>query len=365
MCKVYQWILIFLIFLSPGVTYAQPFQALVMIDYSGQPGKILDGTPTFATIKEALSIVPKDNSVPFKIYIRKGRYYEKLIVDRPHVYMIGESCEETIITYDATGDTPDPASGGTYGTWGCSTVQIVATDFHAENLTIENGFDYPGNALKSDHDPTKVHNTQAVAIMTAAGSDRTVIRKCKISGYQDTVFANTGRHYFYQCQILGHVDFIFGAGQAVFEDCQIISRDRPGKNPAGYITAPSTLISYPYGFLFINCRLLKESVDLLAGSVCLGRPWHPKADPRVSGSAVFVNCYMDDHIGPQGYAPISSVDSVGNRIWFEVKPDSRFFEYGSYGPGAINSSDRPTLDKEAVKWYTLPNVLNGWLPEME
>jgi pectinesterase len=176
------------------------------------------------------------------------------------------------------------------------------------------------------------------------------------------VFANAGRQYFFQCQILGHVDFIFGAGQAVFARCEIVSRNRPGKDPTGFVTAPSTPVGYPYGFLFIDCRLVKETPELPAGSVRLGRPWHPKADLRASGSAAFVNCYMDDHIGAEGYAAISSTDSAGNRIWFEVKADSRFFEYGSYGPGAIESSQRPTLDNEAVKWYTAANVLNGWIP---
>jgi pectinesterase len=72
---------------------------------------------------------------------------------------------------------------------------------------------------------------------------------------------------------------------------------------------------------------------------------------------------MDDHIGPEGYAPISVRDSTGQRIWFEVKADSRFFEFGSHGPGAIKSSKRPTLNEKEAAWYTPAHVLNGWLPE--
>jgi pectinesterase len=340
---------------------AQPYQAMVIDGFSGSPGSIINGTPAFGTITEALSTVPAENTTAFVVYIHKGRYYEKLKVDLAKVFFLGESRDETVITFDASGDTPNPA-GGTYGTWGCFTLQISAADFHAENLTIENGFDYPANALKSDNDPSKVRNPQAVALMTTEGSDRVVFRNCKISGYQDTFFANAGRHYLFQCQILGHVDFIFGAGQAVFDDCQIISRNRPGKDPSGYVTAPSTPIDYPYGFLFINCQLVKETPELPAGSVRLGRPWHPQADLGISGSAVFLQCFMDDHIGSEGYAPISSLDSTGQRIWFEVKADSRFFEYGSYGPGATDSPHRPTLEGEAIKWYTKTQVLNGWIP---
>lgn len=337
------------------------YQAVVVAGYSGTPGAIIEGSPTFATIGEALKTVPKVNKKPFVIYIRKGRYYEKLSVDNSHVYLLGESRDETIISYDASGDTQSP-NGEKYGTWGCFTLRITASDFRAENLTIENGFDYPANAVKSDDDPTKVRNPQAVALMTASESDRAIFRNCKIIGYQDTIFANNGRHYFYRCQILGHVDFIFGAGQAVFDNCDIVSRDRKGKNPTGYVTAPSTPIMYPYGFLFTGSRLVKESQEIPKGSVRLGRPWHPNADLKVSGSAVFFRCYMDDHIGKTGYAPISSLDSTGHRIWFDLKADSRFFEYGSFGPGAINSLNRPTLDEKAVRWYTIAHVLNGWIP---
>jgi pectinesterase len=343
-------------------SFASAPNAVVDAKYTGKPGALIDGAARFATIKEALNIVPQNNAAPFVIYIKNGAYNEKLIVDRPHVHFIGESRDATIITHNDCGDTPAPG-GGTFGTQGSFTLQISAPDFRAENFTIENGFDYEANAAKPDDDPTKAQNPQAVAVMTTRESDRAVFCHCTIKGFQDTLFIDAGRHYFYDCRILGHVDFIFGAGQAVFESCDLISRNRRGKNPTGFIAAPSTAMTFPYGFLFNACRLLKETPDLPAGSVRLGRPWHPGADPRVEGSAVFIRCYMDDHIGPEGYAPISARDSTGQRIWFEVKADSRFFEFGSHGPGAIKSSKRPTLNEKEAAWYTPAHVLNGWLPE--
>ena len=335
--------------------------AIVDAKYAGKSGALAGGKPQFAKISDALASVPKTNARPFVIYIKDGRYDEKIIVDRAHVHLIGESRDATIITHDDCGDTPAPG-GGTLGTQGSFTLQIRAPDFRAENLTIENGFDYAANAAKPDDDPTKVKNPQAVAVMTTGESDRAIFCNCAIKGFQDTLFADAGRHYFFQCHLSGHVDFIFCAGQAVFERCDIFSRDRPGKNPTGYVTAPSTLMAQPYGFLFVDCRLQKETPALLVGSVRLGRPWHPGADPHVEGSAVFIRCYMDDHIGPEGYAAISALDSTGERIWFDVKADSRFFEYGSYGPGAIKSVKRPTLDEKTRAWYSAANVLNGWLP---
>jgi pectinesterase len=335
------------------------YNAIVSVKYVGEQGAIIDGVPIYNNIAQALAAAPVAGETSFVIYIRNGKYYEKLSVDKANIHLIGESRDGTIITFDTTGESRDPA-GEFYGTWGCFTLQITAAGFRAENLTIENSFDYPANALKADDDPTKIKHTQAVALMTTEKSDRAVFKNCKLTGYQDTVFANAGRSYFYQCEIAGHVDFIFGAGQAVFDQCDIISRNRHNKNPTGYITAPSTSIAYPYGFLFTNCRLIKENSTVPKGSVCLGRPWHPGADLSVSGSAVFMNCFMDDHIGAIGYTRISSRDSTGRRIWFDLEPDSRFFEYGSHGPGAISSPERPMLDENSVKWYTVTNVLNGW-----
>jgi pectinesterase len=362
--KYNTFFLAILLSLSHVFSLTPHYSAIVNSRYSGEPGILVEGIPTFKTIREALHTVPEINENPFTIYIREGSYYEKLSIDRAHVHFIGENRSRTVISYDNSGDSPGPA-GGICGTRGSYTLRIAAPDFQAENLTIENSFDYPDNALKADNDPAKVHNPQAVALMTTAESDRTILRNCTIRGYQDTLFPDAGRHYLYHCHILGHVDFIFGAGQAVFDNCDIISRNREGKNPTGYVTAPSTSIVFPFGFLFIDSHLLKESPDIPAGSVRLGRPWHPNADLKVSGSTVFISCYMDDHIGAEGYAPISSRDSSGQKIWFELKADSRFFEYGSYGPGAKSSPSRPTLEERAVSWYTIEHVLNGWIPGPE
>ena len=360
--KYFILILVIIIQLSCAQKTVSSYHAVVSIDYSGKAGDIVDGVPTFSTLKGALDAVPEHNNVPFVIFIQNGRYYEKLNVDKSNVFLLGENRDETIVTYDATGDTPNP-EGGKYGTQGCATIIVNAPDFLAENLTIENGFDYPANAAKPDDDTTKVKNPQAVALMTSSNSDRAMFINCKLVGFQDTLFPNAGRHLFYKCRIEGHVDFIFGAGQAVFKDCEIVSRNRKNKKTTGYITAPSTPIDYPYGFLFVNCRLIKENVEVPKGSVCLGRPWHPNADLRISGNAVFINCFMDDHIGTKGYARISSRDSTGQRIWFTLEPDSRFFEFKSYGPGALKSPTRPNLDKNAAEWYKISYVLNGWDPK--
>jgi pectinesterase len=197
-------------------------------------------------------------------------------------------------------------------------------------------------------------------MMLDEGSDRAVFRGCRISGHQDTLFPNAGRSYFTRCEILGSVDFIFGAGRAVFEDVDVVSRDR-GMENNGYVTAPSTLISQPYGFVFLRSRLKKERPEMAASSVALGRPWHPSGRPDAIGSAVFIDTWMDDHVGMKGWDSMTSTTPEGVRTVHQPQ-DARFFEYGSRGPGAVASPSRRVLTPEQVAGYSVERVLDGWNP---
>ncbi len=338
-----------------------PYQAVVDARYAGEDGAAVRGVPTYHTIGAALATVPGENRVAFVIYVRDGRYREKLTVDRPHVTLLGQSRAGTVLTYDAASDTPVPG-GGTLGTRGSFTLRIAATDFRAERLTIENAFDYDGNAAKADGDPTKYRNTQGVAVMTSDGADRTAFVDVRLLGHQDTFFPNVGRHYVAGSEIAGTVDFIFGAGQVVFDDCDIVSLDRGSTAGNGYVAAPSTEITQPYGFVFVRSRLKKGAPGMAAGSVALGRPWHPSARATAVGSAVFVDCWMDDHIGATGWDRMSSVDSVsGTRYWFAPEA-ARFLEFNSSGPGAIASPTRRVMTDGDARAYTPTRVLSGWSP---
>lgn len=332
------------------------YAAVVDAKFAGPSGALVDGTPTFQRLGDAVVALPANGVGRATIFVKPGRYREKLTIERPFLTILGASRDSSIITYDAAADTPNPG-GGTYGTRGSFTLRIVAPGIRLENLTVENSFDYPSNAAKPDSDKTKFRNPQAVALMLDMGADRTEIVNVKITGYQDTLFANVGRAYFARCEVWGHVDFIFGAGQAVFDDCDIVSRDRGSATNNGYVTAASTDVGQAHGFLFVHSRLKKERPSMAANSVTLGRPWHPFANPRAVGSSVFVDCWMDDHIGAKGWERMSSVDSTGTRIWFEPE-SARFFEFGTKGPGAVVSAARRVLSAGV----TVAAVLGDWSP---
>lgn len=317
--------------------------------------------PVVGSVAAALGLAPEAAHRDFSIYLRNGLYREKLYVDRPRVRLLGQSQSGTVISYDDSGDSTDRL-GRPRGTYGSFTMQVSAPDFTATDLRIENSFDYAGNARLPDDHPDKVRNPQGVALMLTGGSDRAAFRNVTLDGNQDTLFVDAGRSYFHRATIIGHVDFIFGAGRAVFDQSTIAARYRANKNPMGYVTAPSTLASEPYGLLFVNSRFVRHEPAVPHGSVRLGRPWHPGADPRVNGTAVFLDCFMDDHIDADGYAQISSTNAAGERIWFDIGPESRFFESGSHGPGAHAGPRRPQLDPDARDRYTIANVLGDWTP---
>lgn len=334
--------------------------AAVDAAYGGEDGALVDGVRQYRTVGAALAAAPAERDGPYVVAIRDGRYHEKLVVTAPDVHLVGESLDGTVLTYDDASGTLGP-DGQPVGTFRSATLRVAAPGFRAEHLTIENAFDYPANAAKADDDPTKLGDPQGVALMLDAGSDRTVLSEVAVTGYQDTFFPDAGRTYIWRSLISGHVDFIFGGGQVVFDECIVLSRDRAGKNPTGYVTAPSTRVGYPFGFLFVDSRFEKEP-GVEAGSVRLGRPWHPGNDPTANGSAVFVRSFMDDHVGEDGYAPISGRSPGGERIWYDLEPTSRFFEWGTTGPGTHAGPRRPQLTDEQATWYVPAHVLGGWAP---
>ena len=255
-----------------------------------------DGSGNFKTVAEAVAKVPAKNQKRFVIFIKKGVYKEqiKIPADKPYISLIGESAENTKLTFDLT----NKVAGSTSASY---SFYVGGHDFYAENLTFENSFG---------------KGSQAVAVLTEA--DRIAFKNCKFLGWQDTLYAKNGRQYFENCYIEGAVDFIFGQSAAVFENCEIHSKSD------GFIAAPMRFAAdETSGFVFDNCKLTGEKTE---SGVYLARPW------RDYGRTVFLNTKMDAHIRAEGW----------NNWQPEREKTAYFAEYNSSGAGAkIN---------ERVKW---------------
>lgn len=330
--------------------------------------------PAFPTIAAALSAAPENSATPYVIYLPEGTYREKLLVDKPNIHLVGAGRDSTVISHGDYAGMPavgaEPGSEAKMGTFATATLTVESTDFRAENLTIENSFDFlTTDALPNDH-TDKINGTQAVALETGLNSDRAAFRNVRLLGYQDTLFVQAGRSYFADSVIEGNVDFIFGAGQALFENSDIVTRPRgTERETVGYVTAPSTDIGNEFGLVFLNCRLLKAE-GVPANSTPLGRPWHPTtdfpdgryADPDAIGAAVYINAFMDDHITTDGWDSMRGTSRDGTKSRVFTPQESRFFEFKSHGPGAAINDKRRQLTAEQASAYTRERILAGWDP---
>lgn len=298
----------------------------------------------FSTVQAAIDAVPKNDPAPRTILIKPGTYKELVKISKGQSRITlrgdGKTPADTVLTYDWFAKSVDPKTNKEVGTRGSASTVIEGSDITCENLTFENTAGDVG---------------QAVALRTAG--DRLVFRKCRMIGWQDTLYANDGRNYYDRCRIEGRVDFIFGRAVAVFDHCEIHSKN------GGFVTAASTNESEPFGYVFLDCKLTGDDKPYGGpggkpgpGSALayLGRPWRPMA------STMFVRCSMGPHIRPEGWAEWK--DDKG-----QAKP-ARYAEYRSTGPGA-NPDKRAAWSKQLTKAeaeaITVEKVLagkDGWDP---
>ena len=289
-----------------------------------------DGSTPYKSVQAAIMAVPSGSREnPVLIHIAPGIYQELIYIQREKRFfkLVGTNPTNTILTFNLYGGITN-AEGRPIGTFKTPSTTIDADDFTAENLTFENTAGPVGQALAIRVD-----------------GDRAAFRNCRFLGWQDTILLNRGRQYFENCYIEGHVDFIFGAATAWFEDCRIhCLRD-------GYITAASTPLDVPFGFVFSNCKITGAP----GVKVFLGRPW------RNYASTIYLNCEMSEVVRPVGW-------NDWNKS--EAHLTARFAECNNTGDGA-SPTNRPDwtrqLKKSDAQKITVESVLggaDGWNPEL-
>ena len=284
-----------------------------------------DGSGDYTSVQSAIDACKSFPDQRVIIFVKNGIYNEKVVVPacNTRLSIIGENAEKTIITY---GDYFSKINRGRNSTFYTYTLLVIADDFYAENITIENSAGSVG---------------QAIALYVAG--DRCVFRNCRILGNQDTLFTDglNSRQFFDNCYIEGTTDFIFGGATVLFSNCTIHSKSN------SYITAASTPQGKLYGYVFLECRL--TAADGVQ-KVYLGRPWRDYA--RV----VFIKCELGVQIQPAGWSN-----------WQGTARDKTayFAEYGNSGAGADISQrigwSHQLSEKEAEQ-YSLKNILSPVIP---
>lgn len=233
-----------------------------------------------------------------EIVVRPGRYVEHLRVEPRELPLTIRSstgnAEDVVISFGLRQGDRD-RTGLPY-VQDCATMTVAADDVTLLDLTVENVFD-------KRVDP-ELPDTQAIALRTLG--DRIRVERCRLLGRQDTLLLDAPgwsdvRHvHLRDCLVQGDVDFVYGRASAVIEGGEVRS------NGPGWVAAPSTARENPRGFLFSGVAL--TGPELPAGSVHLGRPWHPGGKPDAVGQAVFADCTFGPHVAPDGFTGMSGFD---------------------------------------------------------
>ncbi|CAA0832447.1 Pectinesterase QRT1 [Striga hermonthica] len=184
------------------------------------------------TVQGAVDMVPENNVQRVKIHILAGVYREKVRVpvNKPYISFIGDENEpsSTVITWHDKASDNLPNGGCCLGTWNSASVSIESDYFCATGITFEAMF-----------------------------------YKARFLGSQDTLLDESGSHYFFRCFIQGSIDFIFGNGKSLYQECGIsVVGD-------GYAIAAQHRNSDTdeTGFAFLNCTVTGT------GPIYLGRAW--------------------------------------------------------------------------------------------
>lgn len=247
-----------------------------------------------------------------------GVFRGKWVIRTPDLTLRGAGRDETVLVWDDYALKKDE-QGRDYVTFRTWTLAVCADGVCMEDLSVVNDAGAP---------ETK---GQEVAL-TVYGDDFTM-RRCGLRSTQDTLFlgplpadliaryegflpdelrlAKPCRQYFSDCVIAGSVDFIFGCGAAVFENCELVSVD--DVRQVGYVAAPSHAPEQTEGFVFRRCRFT-AAAGVAPGTIWLARPW------RDYGLSVFEDCVYGPHIHPLGFDKWNDTHRDQTARFFERPP---------------------------------------------
>ncbi|XZF16300.1 pectinesterase family protein [Chitinophagaceae bacterium MMS25-I14] len=326
------------------VLIALCFCAFTALNASAQYSLVVaqDGSGDYTTVQAAINAAPAGQTTPYKIFIKNGRYFEKINIPstKPFIQLIGESVANTILYYSDNANTPN-GTGGTLGTQNSASITINGDDFSAINITFANTAGDVG---------------QAVAVLINA--DRAVFKNCRFMGNQDTLYTKgngTPRAYFLHCYIDGNTDFIFGSSVCLFDTCVIYAKIKPGIT-GSFITAPNTPTGQAYGYVFKNCRVTGNAGP---SYYYLSRPWPSPSVAATAQKTVFLNTKMSN-----------TVKAAGWTVW-DANTDTTHLYYAEYKSRnedltLTDVSQRVTwshqlVDTQAAN-YTMANLFGAWSP---
>lgn len=250
------------------------------------------------------------------IHLSAGVYRQKVVIRTPQLSILGAGAGKTRIVFDDYARKRGE-DGFAYITFRSYTLAVCADGVRMEGLSVINDAGAP--EVKGQQIALSVLGTEFF------------MKDCTLTSTQDTLFLGPlppdlveryegflseelrregeMRQVFQNCTVEGTVDFIFGCGNARFENCHI--RSRNDVRNVGYVAAPAHSAMQKEGFVFCNCDLTCDK-GVEEGSVYLARPW------RDYGMVRFENCSYGSHIHPEGFDKWSGTERDRTARFFEV-----------------------------------------------
>ena len=322
-----------------------------------------DGTGNYTTVQAAIDAAPADRTTPYLIFVKNGVYNELVRIpeNKPFIHLIGQDRDRTILQYKINcggeSGTGDPAWD-----YSCNNpeyhplrdngtvVLIYGSDFYSENISYINTWGTEEN-----------NGPMALAMLTK--NDRHAFYHCNFRSFQDTWQTSTraisDRLYVKECYIEGAVDYIYGGGDCLFENCDLFNVRETGS----VIVAPSHEEGTKYGYVFESCTI----DGIVDNKDALGRPWHN------SPIAVYINTVMKRKPGslgwntmgtiPKLFAEYNSMDANGNPIDLSNRRTEYF--YTDDKGQKVTGSCRTTITAEEAALMNYDNIIPGadnWNP---
>ena len=321
-------------------------------------------------------------------YGQKYNFFSQGVDNKWHADVLAVNKANGYTTYvnkEGTG------SGSSY--WN-ATVVVESTGLVIEDIILENSFNQYISQKESedvvqaknpDSDPTRpadygntaVQNrgagyvTQAAAIGIAASADKIILNNCRVIGRQDSFYgAAPARVVVYKGAMMGAVDYIFGAMDAVFYKTDFVLNTSDYSSDEAYITAAQQTSGR--GYLMYEGRVISPIPGVETASTFgskpgyFGRPWAPN-----TSEVVFYNTTIDKSTYP-GYEDMSLIYPIGWRNTLSGE-SPKMYEYGTIEvSGVDNSGNRatwstvltsPTLtDGTEITTFNFTKGNDGWDP---
>ncbi|MFM1877273.1 MAG: hypothetical protein RLZZ241_139 [Bacteroidota bacterium] len=287
----------------------------------------------------------------------------------------------------------NPGSGTTNGSYWNATVVVFASGFEAEDLIFENSFNQYiskkeaddiivpnngaplagarptnfGDVTVQDRGLGYVERAAAIAVL----GDKTVLNNCRVVGRQDSFYGHeNARVVVYKGAMMGAVDYIFGAMNAVFYKTDLVLNTSDSSSDIAYITAAQQ--GSGRGYLMYENNVVSAKPGIETGSSewgkpgYFGRPW-----AAATSEVVFFNTRIEAS-NNSAYAGQSMIFPEGwkNTLGGE---SAMMYEYGSLEESGENNSgsragwatllDTPSLmDGTEISAFNFTKGNDGWDP---